>query len=407
MYVYGSPETISYLDTLYPVDPQTLLRTNLLNALALLIVVSTAALLRISRSSGKDPAVHLIHDPFKVAIVFLAIGMPVKYLLEWPYVVGLLDYTLPGAIQYLGSLSGVAQIPLAVASTGKRRLTRWLLWGNLTLELAFGVAILSKLHILLTIIWTCLGFHFIRPNVHRLILTGVVLAIMYAFLLSPFVNFARSILNHPSAQNLAEVAETLGFYVYAGGETTPHALSGVQGWWSRLSYSNVQAFAMDQYDQGAAGWTFHRIPFVFLPRVFLHDKPIMTPGREFTYTLRGTEHSSTGLGFAAEAYWHGGWLAVFCVCGYVGLLFTVLGKICWHAVRSHRWLYTPAICKAILLGLRPDDWFVPAYIGGVLHVAVMTLVLHILFRRLVCTNIPSPRQRSRRLSHVNKPLALS
>ena len=56
----------------------------------------------------------------------------------------------------------------------------------------------------------------------------------------------------------------------------------VQGWWTRLCYSNAQAFCIRAHDAGINGNTFELILPAIVPRVLWPDKPIMTPGLNST-----------------------------------------------------------------------------------------------------------------------------
>lgn len=383
-YVYGTPETVAYMDTMYPVDERTLLRTNMLNAVGLAAVILGAAFLSRVRAGFARPTTHAAgDDPWRVALLFLVIGVPVKYLFELPYALRLVDYVLPGSVQYLGTFSGLAIVPLAVAAASGRRAAKPLFWLLVLAEIAVGLVMLAKLHIIKTVLLVFLGQYAVRPNLKRLIVTGLIVAVGYVAVLSPFVNFARTMLDRASAQDVAETASAVQAYAGEGRETLAEILPGVQGWWSRLAYANVQAFAMEQYDQGKPGWTFAMAGYVFIPRFLHDDKPIMTPGIDFTYLIQGTDTSSTGLGFVGEAYWNGGWPLVVLIGLFVGALFAVLGRFSVSAVRSRRWLYVPLVFQTIYLGLRPDDWFVPAYIGGVLQVVLVVLVMRWTFAPLV------------------------
>lgn len=375
-YVYGAPETVAYMDALYPVDDRSLLRTNQLNAIGLVAVLLGAALLSRMRFGCSLPtSSSLGHNPWRVALLFLAIGVPVKYLLELPYVLGLVDYVLPGSIQYFGTFSGLAILPLAVAAGEGRRGARMLLVAVIAAEMMVGFVMLAKLHIIKTVLLVFLGQYAVRPNLKRLVVTGLIVAVGYVAVLAPFVNFARIMLARASAQNVAELSAVAGSYASEGRETLASLLPGVQGWWARLAYANTQAFAMDQYDEGKPGWTFGMVRYVLVPRFLYGDKPIMTPGHEFDYLVLGRGTSSTGLGFVGEAYWNGGWLLVAVVGLFVGGLFAVLGRFSIHAIRSRRWLYVPLVFTTIYLGLRPDGWFVPTYVAGVLQVVLVVVLL--------------------------------
>lgn len=384
VYVYGTPDSVAYMDSFYPVDQTTLLRTNALNLVALPAVVGGIKLfahLRIAGASWRRPTTP--HGPWRVAGLFLAIGVPIKYLFELPYVLGLVDFVLPGAIQYLGTFSGLAIIPLSVAASEGRRGAGFALWALVLSELAVGMVMLAKLHIIKTVLLVLLGQYAVRQNLRSLILAALTIAVAYVVVLSPFVNFARIMLGRASAQDITEAASAVQAFGAEGREALADALPGVQAWWTRLAYPNAQAFAMAEYDGDRPGWTFAMAAYVFLPRFLYDEKPIMTPGIEFTRLIQGTDTSSTGLGFAGEAYWNGGWPLVIGTGLVVGGLFAVLGRLSITAISTRRWLLVPLVFQAIYLGLRPDDWFVPAYIGGVLQVLVVVGLLHLIAGRFV------------------------
>jgi hypothetical protein len=131
---------------------------------------------------------------------------------------------------------------------------------------------------------------------------------------------------------------------------------------------------MAAYDQGARGETFALLPYVFIPRVVYSGKPIMTTGKEFTLAITGdpilSESSATGVGMFAEAYWNGGWLAVLAVCTYVGALFAFFARFATTQIAAGGYIYIPVVVMGIVMGLRPDDWFVPTYIGAALEAVV-------------------------------------
>lgn len=384
-YVYGTPETVAYMDSFYPVDEKALLRTNVLNLVGLVTVLLGAAIAaraRLHRMRGIPASRD--HDPWRVALLFLAIGVPIKYLFELPYVLGLVDFVLPGSVQYPGTFSGLAIIPLSVAAAEGRRSARALLGVLVVTEIIVGLVMLAKLHIIKTVLLAFLGRYAVRADLKRLIVVCILVAVAYVAILSPFVNFARTMLGRASAQGLTETAEVTAAYAAEGRETLADILPGVQSWWSRLAYCNAQAFAMDQYDQGKPGWTFAMAGYVFVPRILVDEKPIMTPGKDFTYLVQGVDTSSTAPGFfVAEAYWNGGW-ALACATGLlVGGLFAALGRVSMNAVRTRRWLYVPLIFQTIYLGLRPDGWFVPTFIGGSLQVVLVVVLLNLGFAALV------------------------
>jgi hypothetical protein len=68
---------------------------------------------------------------------------------------------------------------------------------------------------------------------------------------------------------------------------------------------------------------------------------------------------------------------------FVGCLFAALGRYSANVVAAGHWLYTPLVFMTIFIGLRPDDWFIPAYISGVFQVVLLTVLMRIFFQRLI------------------------
>jgi hypothetical protein len=375
-YIYGTPETIDYMNEFSPVDELTLLRTNLLNETSLLaVIVGSSVIDRLWAQQTSRRQTSHGHDPLRVALLFLSIGLPIKFLFELPYVLELSDFVLPGSIQYLGSLSGLAIVPLSVAAARKRSGATILLAAVIVVEVLVGFVMLAKLHIIKTVILLLLGQWVVKADLRRIILVGLAISITYAVALSPFINFARIMLGRATAENVADVTAAASAYGAQGEDVLSIVLPGVQSWWTRLSYSNVQAFAMNQFDEGRPGATLEGTVYVIVPRMLFEDKPTMSPGKGFTYLIRGSEDSSTGLGFAAEAYWNGGWILAGSIGVFVGLIFSIIGRCSTYCIRREYWLGMPIIFHSVYIGLRPDDWFVPAYIGGTLQALLLSAFL--------------------------------
>jgi hypothetical protein len=190
------------------------------------------------------------------------------------------------------------------------------------------------------------------------------IAIVY-FSITPIVSRARNFL-HSEPASFAERVDAL----HLAWEGTGAQSANTQGWWTRLCYANAQAFAMRQYDAGIAGETFGLILPAMVPRILWPDKPIMTPGFEFNRLVTRNRRSSSAPGIFAEAYWNGGWPAVFLTAAYVGLLCSWFTRSAFRALsrRDIRWL--PFGIGGLLMGASVTDWFASAYVGGAITYAV-------------------------------------
>jgi hypothetical protein len=296
-----------------------------------------------------------------------------------------LSWILPGAIQYLSTFSKIAIILLfALVGHGYRNY-RFLLYGLICFELVFALMSFSKLEVIQVFIAVALGRYLVRPNLRNLVAGGLLVALLYVFILSPFVTFARTAFNVLGVGTVGEVTEAVGEFGTTGKDDLAGLIPGVQGWWARFSYSNAQAFAMNDYDHGTGGGTFRLIPYTFVPRLLYPDKPLITPGRDFTYTVTGHEsESNTAPGFFAEAYWNGGWFAVFAACVYVGLVFAGFGYFVKRTIGAGKYEFLPIVMIGITMGYSPDSWFAATYFGSLIQAlglyVVLSMMAMVLFR---------------------------
>src|SRR5205085_3379954 len=68
------------------------------------------------------------------------------------------------------------------------------------------------------------------------------------------------------------------------------------GWWHRLCYASSQALAMDLYDRGRPGDSFGLVVYGWVPRFLWRDKPVITPGADFSEIALGHRGTHTGIG---------------------------------------------------------------------------------------------------------------
>jgi hypothetical protein len=314
----------------------------------------------------------------RALVVFLAVGGTAKYLFALPYALGLLPWTLPGAIQHLSSLLGGAIILLfALVHWGEKRF-RWVLYLLIASELLTGLMTFSKQEVLWTVITVVLGWYLGRPRLRVLVMSAIGIALLYAVFLSPFVSFARVAVGVLGTDNPQQLARSLEEYKDTGKDQLAGLLPGVQGWWTRFAYANAQSFAMEEYDRGAPGSTFGLALYAFVPRLLYPEKPIMNSGTDFTALATGEDSYSTAPGIFGEAYWNGGWLTLIAVGIYVGLIFAVFGSFSMRTIAAGQYVYAPVVLAGIVMGFRPDDWFVPSYVGALIEILVLYCVLRFL-----------------------------
>jgi hypothetical protein len=377
---FATQESVQYINSDFPVDEQWLLRTNLLNTVGIGIVCAMVVIVMAVwpyREERSDDGSRDVTEP--IMWTFLILGGTVKYLFTLPYALGLLSWVLPGSIQHLSSFVNAAIVLLFVLIHRGKTKYRLLLYLVIGSELIVGLMTFSKIEVIMTVLAILLGRYLCKPNLRSMVASGLVTAAVYALVLSPFVSFARIASGGLGVSEVNELQSTVEEYDRVGKDAMATLQPGVQGWWTRLCYTPVQAFVMDSYDAGGSGETFALLQYVFLPRFLSEDKPIMTSGRELTKLMTGDDSlGHTGVGVFGEAYWNGGWAMLIGACTYLGILLALVGRFSTTMVAKGQYVYMPVILMGIIAGLRPDDWFVPTYVGSFAEAAVLYVILTVM-----------------------------
>lgn len=411
IHLLGHPDSVARVNTMHFVDPAGLARTNVLHTVGVAIIVGAYLLTATLLKQWKRTAIPDIESPVQeqrgirearvAVLLFLCIGLPVKYLLQLPYDLGLLTWVLPGSIKYLGTLSGVAIIPLYWLYKKRGGIYLPMFFALVISEALVSLVTLSKLEMIKTALFLLLGAHLVKPGLKRLVIGGVLMILVYVLVLNPFVTFARVAVGRAAAKDLSQAVDLVERFQRKGGTVQDVQFPQAQLWWTRLAYSNVELFAMQQYDRDRPGTTFQLAPYTLIPRFIMPEKPWMSPGLEFTYLITGDRNmmSSTGLGALGEGYWNGGWVGVVIVGVVVGMLLAAFYQFSIRAMEARVFMFLPISMAGIFLGLRIDDWFVTTYVGMTAQLFLLYLVMQyvlrpILFGNLDATQYPVLDQRS-------------
>ena len=377
---FATPESLDFINSDFPVDEHWLLRTNLLNTVGIGIVCTMVVMVMTMWPNRQERSDDEARDiPESIMWAFLILGGTIKYCYTLPYALGLLAWVLPGSIQHLSSLVNAAIVLLLVLIHQGKTKYRSLLYLVICSEFIVGLMTFSKQEVIMTVLAILLGRYLCKPKLRSMIASGLVMAAVYALVLSPFVSFARLASGGLGVSDVNDFQATVEEYDRVGKDALATLQPGVQGWWTRLCYTPVQAFVMDSYDAGGPGETFALLPYVFLPRLLSEDKPIMTPGRELTKLLTGDDSlGHTGVGVFGEAYWNGGWAMLIGACTYLGILLALVGRFSTAMVATGQYVYMPLILMGIIVGLRPDDWFVSTYVASIVEAVVLYALLTIM-----------------------------
>ena len=402
VHLLGNADTVQRVNTIYFVDPAGLARTNFLHTVGVMITVSVYALVSALFKQWKRTAMPDVgslaqeqrstREARPAALLFLCIGVPIKYLLQLPYDLGLLTWIVPGSVKYLGTLSGVAIIPLYWLYKKQGGIYRPTFFALVISEFLVSLVSLSKLEMIKTALFLVLGAQLLKPGLKKLLLSGIMIVAAYVFIASPFVNFARVAAGRVAAKDLSQAIDLVEQFNAKGRTVQDVQFPNAQLWWTRLAYSNVELFAMRQYDRGHPGTTFWLAPYTLIPRFIMPDKPGMTSGLEFTHLIEGNKNSLTftGLGALGEGYWNGGWLGVTAVGVVMGVLLAAFYHFSIRTLGARIFMFLPISMAGIMLGLRIDDWFVPTYLGGTVQLLFLYLAIQYVVRPMFLGNSGRP-----------------
>lgn len=164
--------------------------------------------------------------------------------------------------------------------------------------------------------------------------TGLCLCAFYLFAVTPFISVSRDVLrdetgrvrldSRESNSNLAD-----GLLETFHSDSTAYALNWLDSTMTRVGDASaaggVKMLADDDGLLNGEGLAY--LPTAFIPRMFWPEKPIIEPGRWFTFKLGmasdpSVATTSTGQTPAGELYWNFGWsgmiLGMFVLGGSVG-----------------------------------------------------------------------------------------
>lgn len=410
IYPLADPFTLERVNTLFPITPAELLRTNLLNAVGALTMLLGFRLVRIlwlglRLKSGNGSATSAV-NPKTIALLFLIIGGAMEYFLILPHYFGHLSFTLPGVVFKLGHLYLLGLMVLAYVVAHGDRAWRIPLAALLVVKVSVSFLLFSKHQLILALVLPVLGSFLGNRRTSRLIAWALLVVLVY-FSLQNAVHYGRNeILTNTgtiSQATLSERAKILRTWFNEGMPALHSEQSAAEWGWARLNYAHVQAFAMDHYDKGLPGQTLRYAGIVLIPRFLWPDKPIISSmGMDF-YELvtgqRGT--SSLGLGIFGEGYWNFGWAGVVGLGLATGAIFAILSDLALWWIRRPAFEYLPSIFIGIEMGVLGTTKLFVFMIGNVgFYVAYALLVSSLL--RIVAARKRSSLRRSLVSSKISR-----
>lgn len=146
-----------------------------------------------------------------------------------------------------------------------------------------------------------------------------------------------------------------------------------QGWWTRLSYANVQAEAIRLREQGYRHSSIDEVWMYFVPRAVWPDKPILGQhGLVFYRLVTGREDAQSFLGLSiyGDLYWQYGWAGVVIGGSLIGWLFAMLASRSISAMRRREFILLPFVLLALNMAILGPTGFVTSAIIGPLPMLI-------------------------------------
>lgn len=306
------------------------------------------------------------------ALLFLGAGMVIRYFVLIPYVLGLTQAVLPGAIVTLSLVYYVGLYLIVVYTENFNRRLRAAVLILILVDLTVSIATFAKTQLMLLLIFAFFGF-LSNGVTLRKIAIGSVCILLAFFTFQPLVIYGRIIVAERSGTlGAAGLGERIGIIKdYLQGARTSDE-RGIQWGLLRLSYLHTSSYVVQQYDNGRPGSTLEDAAALFVPRVLWPDKPIITRiANDLNYELFGSENSATSAGVVSEGYWNFGWFGVFAFAIVLAFILSVFTRVSMAIMARRDWLYLPVVFIGVQLGLRVDGFFVPDVLGAAWMAAVL------------------------------------
>lgn len=388
-YVLGSEALVHYMASSLPVTvtPEDLLRTNLLNCVGILAVATGVRLgwwlLPVVRKKRAAPAEERSRMK-RLTVWLLVTGGIIQFGLTLPWEFGAYDFVLPGIVYNLGQLSLFGLMTLAYLVAAGERRWRFLLYALWAVQLVIALLHFSKTEVMTTMLLPVLGAYMANRDLKRLLVSLMAMAAVYVAI-AQLIHYGRNeVIGLSGNLTDASAGQRLEITGRLLGDESPEqqlfesGLSSLETGWARLSYSNVQTFAMDQYDNGWAGDTLKIAAYVLIPRFIWPEKPIPTNvGIDFYELVTGRRgETHLGLGIFGEGYWNLGWFGVVLLGLVTGLVFWFAGVFAMGWMAAGRMEYMPSIFLGIRMGLLGTTGiFANAVVGATGFIVVYALLV--------------------------------
>lgn len=315
---FGPERDIANVLNYYPVSPADAMRVDAINAMGFGLALLVSALIK-GRWIG-ELAILASAAASKISAMSVLLTLTVIGVLATYKVVmvdfGFTDGTAASIWRTTSQFTFVS-ILLGSAYRGQHELIFRLVAILMAVGATFiGILSFSKTGMLLPIGSLIAGLA-MRFSVSKVLPLGIVILVVLFISTGGAMSSARNNLEIGTPHSLDTRWQVVKFGLLAS--RAGDERSRQYNTWGRFCYVPPQVAAYDFYNDGRGGDDLRLIPWLFIPRGLVPEKPIITQtSRDFHYKISGNRGSSTGMGIFLSGYYNAGWLGVLLVAGTCG-----------------------------------------------------------------------------------------
>lgn len=375
---FGSDEQIRDSTINYSVNATDAVRVDAVNAIGFGLAVIASALSRgrwFGRQSERLAALACKIPPLRVKVILMVVGTLTSFytlMFDFGFEEGVISGIWRTASQFV-----LVAILLGCSYRGKHEAALRLFALLVTaIETISGALLFNKSAMLLPICAAVAGLS-VRYGVRKVLPTGLLLLVVLLFSVGGAVNYGRNALDPDASHQL-----TTRWNIFEEGLAASQAGSyeARYSMWARLCYLPEQVAASNFYDADMGGDELRLIPWLFVMRALVPNKPVITQvGIDFNQKITGSEHSSTGMGIFSSGYYNLGWMGLVLASLLCGWILAQTSAIAVAILRKDALLLLPLALLGVYTAFRIDGDFLADYAGTFIYLFYPLLAANIFF----------------------------
>jgi hypothetical protein len=321
-------------------------------------------------------------DSGTLGLIFIIVGSAYSVVIDLGFALGIFHFVLPGTVSTIfQAINAVGLFLIALTAFERRGWWYIVLVGDLVFSILLALILYNKSGVLFPILLVGIAILIRRVTVPRILLVAGCL-FMVLSVLQPSIEDARN--RHELMYGQSDEGGTIA----AG--TVPERFHNVVAYWTegpvypeglgqgitRLSYLNIGAYLVAEYDLGIGGNTMSGALAALIPRFVWPNKPIVTDvGRELHERIFGAAVSFIAPTTAGDIYWNYGWVGVVLICPFLGVALWIGTLASALTVREKDWFMMPFVVLAFRTALGVDQAFVVGVFVPIVFSAILFFAL--------------------------------